>query len=61
MNRLYGNNKKALDLDEIIKISDTWKPYRSVACWFLWRSIDSKEVLLLSSLLPLQLNRPSLP
>ena len=45
MNRLYGNNKKVLDLDEIIKISDTWKPYRSVACWFLWRSIDSKEVL----------------
>ena len=45
MNRLYGNNKKVLELDEIIKISDTWKPYRSVACWFLWRSIDSKEVL----------------
>ena len=45
MNRLYGNNNKVLGLDEIIKISDTWKPYRSVACWFLWRSIDSKEVL----------------
>ena len=45
MNRLYGNNNKVLDLDEIINISDTWKPYRSVACWFLWRSIDSKEVL----------------
>ena len=45
MNRLYGNNNKVLDLDEIIKISDAWKPYRSVACWFLWRSIDSKEVL----------------
>jgi DNA-3-methyladenine glycosylase II len=45
MNRLYGNNNKVLDLDEIIKISDTWKPYRSVACWFLWRSIDSNEVL----------------
>ncbi len=45
MNRLYGNNNKVLDLDEIIKISDTWKPYRSVACWFLWRSIESKEVL----------------
>ena len=45
MNQLYGINKKVLDLDEIIIISDKWKPYRSVACWFLWRAIDSKEVL----------------
>ena len=45
MNQVYGYQKKPLELNEIIKISDTWKPYRSVACWFLWRSIDSEEVL----------------
>jgi len=44
MNQVYNNGKK-LDIDKIIKISDTWRPYRSVACWFLWRSIDSEEVL----------------
>ena len=44
MNELYNNGKK-LDIDKIIEISDTWRPYRSVACWFLWRSIDSEEVL----------------
>jgi len=44
MNQLYNNGKK-LDIDRIIEISDTWRPYRSVACWFLWRSIDSEEVL----------------
>ena len=44
MNQLYNDGKK-LDIDKIIEISDTWRPYRSVACWFLWRSIDSEEVL----------------
>ena len=24
----------------IIKIGDKWKPYRSVATWYLWRSLD---------------------
>ena len=44
MNQVYGNEGETLDLNEIIKIADKWKPYRSVACWFLWRSIDSEEV-----------------
>ena len=44
MNQIYGKGKP-LDLEKIIAISETWKPYRSVACWFLWRSIDSEEVL----------------
>ena len=25
---------------EIIKIGEKWKPYRSVATWYLWRSLD---------------------
>ena len=44
MNSIYGEGKP-LSLEKIIAISETWRPYRSVACWFLWRSIDSEEVL----------------
>ena len=44
MNQIYGEGKP-LSLEKIIAISETWRPYRSVACWFLWRSIDSDEVL----------------
>ena len=25
---------------ELIKIGNKWKPYRSVATWYLWRSLD---------------------
>jgi DNA-3-methyladenine glycosylase II len=26
------------------KIAKPWEPYRSVACWYLWRSLDIKTV-----------------
>jgi len=26
--------------DEMISISDSWRPYRSVASWYLWRVVD---------------------
>ena len=26
------------------KIARPWEPYRSVACWYLWRSLDIKTV-----------------
>jgi DNA-3-methyladenine glycosylase II len=29
---------------EMEKIARTWAPYRSVACWYLWRSLDIKTV-----------------
>ena len=44
MNQIYGDGKP-LGLEKIIAISEIWRPYRSVACWFLWRSIDNEEVL----------------
>ncbi len=44
MNQIYGEGKP-LHVEKIIEISETWRPFRSVACWFLWRSIDSEEVL----------------
>src|SRR6185437_4806927 len=24
------------------KIAKRWEPYRSIACWYLWRSLDTK-------------------
>jgi DNA-3-methyladenine glycosylase II len=26
------------------KIAKSWEPYRSVACWYLWRSLDIKTL-----------------
>jgi DNA-3-methyladenine glycosylase II len=26
------------------KIAKSWEPYRSVACWYLWRSLDTKTL-----------------
>jgi DNA-3-methyladenine glycosylase II len=26
------------------KIAQCWEPYRSVACWYLWRSLDTKTL-----------------
>lgn len=27
---------------QVLKIAEPWRPYRSVACWYLWRSMDVK-------------------
>jgi len=28
----------------MIKIAKPWAPYRSIACWYLWKSLDIKTV-----------------
>ena len=28
----------------MMKIGDAWRPYRSIACWYLWASLDNKPV-----------------
>ena len=28
--------------EQMEKIARSWEPYRSVACWYLWRSLDTK-------------------
>jgi 3-methyladenine DNA glycosylase/8-oxoguanine DNA glycosylase len=28
--------------EQMEKIAKGWEPYRSVACWYLWRSLDIK-------------------
>jgi DNA-3-methyladenine glycosylase II len=25
---------------QILKLAEPWRPFRSVACWYLWRSVD---------------------
>lgn len=32
------------DLEKIKSISDKWKPYRSLACRYLWKSLDNEPV-----------------
>jgi DNA-3-methyladenine glycosylase II len=32
--------KRKLKPPHIEKISKNWAPYRSIACWYLWRSLD---------------------
>jgi DNA-3-methyladenine glycosylase II len=41
--RLYGLRKKPKP-DRIRKIAEAWRPYRTVACWYLWRSLENTPV-----------------
>jgi DNA-3-methyladenine glycosylase II len=38
--RLYGFRTKP-NAARILKIGDAWRPYRTVACWYLWRSLEN--------------------
>jgi len=38
--RLYGLRKRP-KADRIRKIGEVWRPYRTVACWYLWRSLEN--------------------
>lgn len=35
---LYNNG----EMDELLlaRVSSAWKPYRTIACWYLWKSTD---------------------
>jgi len=37
--KLYG----ITDRKEMLKLSETWSPHRSTACWYLWRSLENKS------------------
>jgi len=41
--RLYGLRKKPKP-DRIRKIGEAWRPYRTIACWYLWRSLENTPV-----------------
>jgi len=36
--------RKPPDPKQMEKIAKCWEPYRSVACWYLWRSLDIKTL-----------------
>jgi DNA-3-methyladenine glycosylase II len=38
--RLHYNRGRALSLPRMQKIGAAWAPWRSVATWYLWRSLD---------------------
>ena len=39
----YFNNRK-ISLKRMKKLGETWRPWRSVATWYLWRSLDPLPV-----------------
>ena len=41
--RLYSGGER-MSNDELIAKSQDWKPWRTVATWYLWRSIDPEPV-----------------
>jgi DNA-3-methyladenine glycosylase II len=34
--------RKAPDPKRLTRIGEPWRPYRSIACWYLWASLDNK-------------------
>ena len=43
MERLYANGDP-LNNDQLNAIADVWKPFRTVATWYLWRNLDPEPV-----------------
>ena len=41
---LHYNRNRKLTLARMQRIGDTWAPWRSVATWYLWRSLDPLPV-----------------
>jgi DNA-3-methyladenine glycosylase II len=35
---LYGKRRKSETL--LRRVAEAWKPYCSIACWYLWRSLE---------------------
>jgi len=40
IHRAYRLRKKPKP-DRIRRIGEVWRPYRTVACWYLWRSLEN--------------------
>jgi len=40
----HYNQGNALSESELMVIAGPWKPYRTVATWYLWRSSDPEPV-----------------
>lgn len=42
--RKYYKKRKMPKPEVMTKVAKPWEPYRSVACWYLWRSLDIKTM-----------------
>jgi DNA-3-methyladenine glycosylase II len=42
--KAYGLRKRPSP-DRLRKIGEAWRPYRSIASWYLWRSLDNEPVV----------------
>ena len=42
--RKHYRKRKLPKPKDMEKIARAWEPYRSVACWYMWRSLDIKTV-----------------
>jgi DNA-3-methyladenine glycosylase II len=38
--RAYGLRKTPTP-ERLTRLGESWRPYRSVACWYLWASLDN--------------------
>ena len=36
---LYKFNKHATE-NEMLEVAESWRPYRTIACWYLWQALD---------------------
>ncbi len=42
VSQLFNKSIKSLKKEELLSISERWKPYRTVASWYLWRSLENR-------------------
>jgi DNA-3-methyladenine glycosylase II len=40
----HYRKRKLPNPQQMERIAKSWQPYRSVACWYLWRSLDGKKL-----------------
>ena len=38
--KAYGLDEKYATPAQMEELGQKWRPYRSIACWYLWRSLD---------------------
>ena len=41
---LHYNNKEKLSKEELMKFKEKWRPWCSIATWYMWRSLDPVPV-----------------
>jgi DNA-3-methyladenine glycosylase II len=44
MRKAYGLEQLPTP-EEMVRIGEAWKPYSSIACWYLWRSLENQGAM----------------